>query len=176
MTVVMATHDMPQGQRLAKRIGVVLGGTIQQTGSPGDIFSSPETEEVARFVGVENILEGTIREKEESLATIEVNGKSIQAFSENGVGEPVYVLVRPEHTTLSLARDPTSARNVFEGKIKRLTPLGPQIRIEIDCGFPLFSIVTGRSAEDLGLSVGATVYVSFKATATHTIKRFTTGS
>ena len=38
-TVVMATHDMTQGQRLAGRIGVLMNGEILQVGSPHDIFA-----------------------------------------------------------------------------------------------------------------------------------------
>jgi len=171
-TVVMATHDMSQGQRLARRIGVMMNGEILQVGSPSNIFSSPKSREVAEFVGVENILGGVIIAKDNNLVTIEVNGSTIQAISDFIVGDMVQALIRPEDITFALSKDISSARNTFEGKISRITPVGPLVRIEVDCGFPLLGVVTKRSAEELGFSVGKKVYASFKATAIHVIKRW----
>jgi len=171
-TVVMATHDMSQGQRLASRIGVLKNGEILQVGSPNEIFSSPKSKEVAEFVGIENILSGVVVEKEDSLVTIKVNGNAIQAVSEHVVGDSVYVLIRPEDITFTLARDTSSARNVFQGRISRITSVGPLVRIEVDCGFPLLGVVTKTSAQELYLATGREVYVSFKATAIHAIKRW----
>ncbi len=169
-TIVMATHDMSQGQRLASRIGVLMNGEILQVGSPIDIFSSPENKEMAEFVGVENILGGTITHKDDSLATIDVNGRFIQAISDYDVGERVDVLIRPEDITVALHKDASSARNMFSGKITRILPLGALVRIEVDCGFPLLGVITKRSAEDLELAAGKEVYTTFKATAVHVIR------
>src|SRR4030066_1979972 len=71
VTIVMATHDMSQGQRIAGRIGVLIGGKILQIGSPNDIFCLPTNTEVAEFVGVENILKGRIIDKDDNLVTIQ---------------------------------------------------------------------------------------------------------
>jgi tungstate transport system ATP-binding protein len=59
-TIIMATHDMSQGQRLADRIGVLVNGEILQTGNSRDVFASPRNREVAEFVGIENIIDGLI--------------------------------------------------------------------------------------------------------------------
>ncbi|MCD6299954.1 MAG: ABC transporter ATP-binding protein [Dehalococcoidales bacterium] len=171
-TVVMATHDMSQGQRIASRIGVLMSGEILQVGTPNEIFCLPSTKEVAEFIGVENILNGIVIEKDANLATIEVNGSIIQAICDYAVGDRVYVIIRPEDITFTLAKDTSSARNVFKGKITRTIPVGPLVRIEVDCGFPLLGVVTKKSAEELEFSIGKEVYASFKATAIHTIKRW----
>jgi tungstate transport system ATP-binding protein len=171
-TVVMATHDMSQGQRLAGRIGVIMNGEVLQTGSPADIFSTPQNTKVAQFVGVDNILGGVIVNRDNELVTIDINGNLIQAISEYGIGEEVHVLIRPEDITLALRKDASSARNTFEGRITRLLPVGALVRIEVTCGFPLLAVVTKRSAEDLGLAVKKKVYATFKATAVHIIKRW----
>ena len=57
-TIIMSTHDMIQGQRLADRIGVVMNGRLVQTGNPGEIFYQPGGE-IARFVGIDAILAGS---------------------------------------------------------------------------------------------------------------------
>ena len=84
----------------------------------------------------------------------------------------MYALIRPEDITLSLAQEHGSARNVFSGKIIKITTLGSLVHIEVDCGFPLFVVLTARSALDMGLKVGTRVFTSFKATAIKVIKRW----
>ena len=141
-------------------------------GSPSKIFTSPRSRRVAEFVGVENILAGVVAAKDDNLATItiDMNGGAIQAVSDYEVGERVYALIRPEDITLALSRESSSARNIFAGKITKVTPVGPLFRIKLDCGFPLLGLVTKRSAEELNLTVGREVYASYKATAIRTIK------
>jgi len=171
VAIVMATHDMVQGQQLATRIGVLLEGELMQVGSPSEIFSSPESQKVAEFVGIENMLPGTVIEREDNLLTIDIRGSHIQAVSDHLITDHVYVLIRPEDITFSLSRNVTSARNLLHGTITRLTLLGPLMRLEIDCGFPLFGLLTRSSASDLGLEIGKEIYANFKVTATHVIIR-----
>ena len=171
-TIVMATHDMAQGQRLADRIGVLMNGAVLQTGNPDDIFSLPQSRELAEFVGVENILNGVIVARDDNLVTIDVNGSLLQAISSYDIGEEVHVLIKPEEVTLALHKEASSARNNFAGKIEKIIPAGPVSRVKIACGFPLFSIVTKKSAADLSLAVGKQVYATFKATVIHVIKRW----
>lgn len=172
ITVLMATHDMPQGQRFAARIGVLIGGRIQQVGSPADIFSLPRSREVAEFVGVENILSGAVVERDDNLVTIEIKPVRIQAVSDFAVGEKVHVFVRPEDITFSRSPGKSSARNILEGTVRRTSLDGPLVRVEVDCGFPLLGVITKRSAEDLEIVAGVEVYASFKATAIHVVKRW----
>ncbi len=169
-TVVMATHDMSQGQRLADMIGVLMNGEILQIGSPSEIFCAPQSREEAEFVGIENILSGIISQKDGALVTINVDGAAIEAISEFSVGDKVYVIIRPEDITFKLAKETSSARNIFQGEIARMTTVGQLVRIEADCGFPLLGVVTKRSAEELNLNLGKKIYASFKATAVHVIK------
>ena len=170
-TIIMATHDMSQGQYLANKIGVLMNGELLQAGTPDEIFSSPKSKEVAEFVGVENILDGKIVEKDGDLATIDVINATVQAISDYAAGDRVYILIRPEDVILTPNRDTTSARNVFKGKIIKAVPVGPLMRIKADCGFPLLAVVTKRSARELELTAGKEVYASFKATAIHTIRK-----
>ena len=172
VTVVMATHDMSQGQRLAGRIGVLVDGKMLQVGSPNEVFNLPTSREVAEFVGVDNILAGVVAGKENGLVTIKVNGSVIEAISDYEVGERVYALIRPEDVTLTLSKDISSARNSFPGQIVKMALVGSLIRIEIDCGFPLLVLVTKRSTEELSLTIGKRVHASSKASAIRIIKRW----
>jgi tungstate transport system ATP-binding protein len=171
-TIVMATHDMGQGQRLADRIGVLMNGAVLQTGDPEDIFSLPQSRELAEFIGVENILNGVIVARDDNLVTIDVDGSLLQAISSFNIEEEVHVLIKPEDVILTPHKEVSSARNNFAGKIEKIIPAGPVSRVKIDCGFPLLSMVTKKSTADLSLEVGKQVYAAFKATVIHVIKRW----
>ena len=170
-TIIMATHDMSQGQRLADRISVLVNGEILQTGNSSDVFAAPRNREVAEFVGVENIIDGVIVSNEDRVVAIDVKGRLIEAISEYGVGEEISACVRPEDVTLARSQISSSARNSFAGEVTRTVSTGPLTRVEIDCGFPLVALVTKRSAEDLNLEKGRQIYATFKATGVHVIKR-----
>ena len=53
----------------------------------------------------------------------------------------------------------------------RITPLGGQVRVVVDCGFPLVALITKQSLEDLELKVGDEAVASFKASGVHVIPR-----
>ena len=170
-TMLMATHDMSQGQQLAGRIGVLLNGRLVQTGNATDIFHSPQNEQVAHFVGMENILEGTIAANDQGIATVNIGGNAIQAISNHLPGKEIYACIRPEDITLALSSIQSSARNSLQARIARVTFLGPLGRVEIDCGFRLVVLVTKISAEELNLRAGMEVHATFKATAVHIMER-----
>jgi tungstate transport system ATP-binding protein len=171
-TIIMATHDMSQGQRLANRIGVLINGEILQTGDPIEVFTSPRSREVAEFVSVDNILDGIVISSEEGMVAIDIgDNRIIEAISDYPVGEEVCACVRPENITLTLSKTTSSARNSLTGQITQVVSVGPLRRIEIDCGFRLVSLVTRRSAEELALEKGKQVYATFKATGVHVVKK-----
>jgi tungstate transport system ATP-binding protein len=169
-TTILVTHDRNEAQSLGHKILVLMNGTIVQSGTPKEIFSSPANEEIARFVGVENILEGRVVSNKSCITDIEVKGQIIEGVS-NCLEGPVDVCIRPEDVTLSLTRSSTSARNVFAGKITSMISEGPLVRVKLDCGFSLIALITRLSADGLGLECGASVFASFKATAIHIIAK-----
>lgn len=170
-TTVMVTHDRNEAQTLAHRVAILMKGQIIQIGSPREIFSTPANEEIAKFVGMENIIEGTVSCNNENIAEINVNGQVIEGVSHCPSGRSVNVFIRPEDITLSLVKSSSSARNVFSGQILSLVPSGPLVQVKLDCGFPLTALITRMSAEGLELEAGKTVYASFKATAIHVIEQ-----
>ncbi len=167
-TLILTTHDLLQGQRLADRIGVMIDGTFAQVGTPREIFAAPQRRSVARFVGMENILEGTVLRSDQGLATVAVGSASLAAATDRRPGERVTLCIRPEDVTLHLPGSGTgSARNVFSGIVTGIRSLGPFSRIDLDCGFPIIALVTWKAVDDLGIVPGATITVAFKVSAIH---------
>ena len=172
-TVVMATHDMVQGQRLGDRIGVIMGGRIAQVGTGTEIFSRPTSREIARFVGIDDALEGVITANEAGHATIAVGSQVIEAITPLSPETAVTLFIRPEEVIISIPDHGTirtSVRNQMEGTIAKMVPYGPFIRVTIDCKPALVALITRRSCIDLGLAVGTRVVASVKATAIHVLR------
>lgn len=167
-TTIIVTHDRNEAQTLAHRIVMLMNGRIVQDGTPKELFSAPASEEIAKFVGMENILEGIVTSNNDCLANVKVAGQIVEGVSSCQPGGAVNVFIRPEDITLSLAKSSSSARNVFTGKITSMIPSGPLVRVSLDCGgIPLLALITRMSAEELNLQIGKNVYASFKAAAIH---------
>lgn len=170
-TIVLATHDMVQGQRLCDRIGVMIDGKLVQTGTPDEIFSSPATTEVAAFTGIDNLLNGTVETVTDGIADFVVAGHHLQAVASDQYRGSATLSIRPEEVTLTLDQEPDgSARNQMKGIITRLLPLGPLVRVTVDCnGVPVTALITRASCREMHLVLGSVVTARFKASAAHLI-------
>ncbi len=174
VTTVMVTHDRNEALMLADRVALIMNGRIRQTGSPQEVFSYPIDEEAASFVGAGNITYGVVSSQSDGLATVEVGKQRLGAVSNLSAGTRVAVFLHHEDITIMLPAPQaalSSARNHLTGKIARVFTLDSQIRVTIDCGFPLVALITKRSWEDMALAVGQEVVASFKASSVHLIAR-----
>lgn len=172
-TIILATHDRSEAISLSDRIAVMNGGRILQIGKTEEVINHPIDEFVASFVGIDTIISGKVVQKYSGTFIISVDGQEIEAVGEANLGENVVLFIRPENVILSKAvsKGRTSARNVFEGKILRITPLGLFQKVQLDCKFPLTAYVTNHSVAELALKEGDKVEASFKATAVSAIKK-----
>ncbi|WP_411148655.1 ABC transporter ATP-binding protein [Streptomyces sp. A30] len=59
-TVLAVTHDQGEAFALADRVVVMRDGRIAQSGTPLDVWQRPADEFVARFLGFENVVEGSV--------------------------------------------------------------------------------------------------------------------
>lgn len=171
-TIILSTHDMIQGQRLADRMGVIINGRMIQIGTTNDIFYKPVCKDIARLIGIDTNLKGVVKTNDRGLAEIEIGNSIFEAVTSISSGQRVALYIRPEEITLilpdSVSRN-TSARNQLSGRITKLVQHGPFIRVTIDCGSSLTALITSRSCRELSLAVGMTVIAGVKATAIHVI-------
>jgi tungstate transport system ATP-binding protein len=174
ITTVLVTHDRNEALALADRVTVLMNGRVAQVGTPTEVFSSPVNEDVANFVEAGNILRGVVTAQNEGLAAIQVGSQSIDVASDLTAGTNVIVVLPYDDVTIlvpSPEKSCSSARNCLNGEVTRMFPIGSQVRVSVDCGFPITALVTRRSAEELRLEKGKQVQVSFKAVSTRVIKR-----
>lgn len=171
-TIILSTHDMIQGQRLADRIGVIMDGRIVQVGTTNDIFYQPAGKNIARFVGIDTMLKGIVNSNEDGHAKVSVGNIVFEVITPCRPGTQVALFIRPEEVTIALKDGDlpkTSVRNQLTGTITKMVPFGPFVRTTIDFGLHLTALVTRRSADELSLAVGMSVIAGVKATAIHVI-------
>ena len=160
-TALHVTHSFEEAVSLGDRVGVMLNGRLVQVGSVREVFSKPASEEVARFLGFENIIEGTAEGRK-----LRANGVEIELPV--GASGRVRVGLRPEDIILSLEPIRTSARNEFKATVESVEELGPLVRVHLRIGnLYLRAFITRSSMLEMGITKGREVYVSFKASALH---------
>ena len=93
ITFIYVTHDQEEALTMSDTIVVMDKGSIQQIGTPEDIYNEPKNAFVADFIGESNIIDGImVRDK-----LVQMYGRQFPCldggFDEN---EPVDVVIRPE--------------------------------------------------------------------------------
>jgi len=81
---------------MADTIAVMNAGKIEQLGPPADLYERPRTAFVAGFLGVSNLLPGTVQDS----GTIRLGDGTIVRATVNGRAGEVAAGVRPEKITI----------------------------------------------------------------------------
>ncbi len=93
ITFIYVTHDQEEALAMSDTVVVMDRGSIQQIGTPEDIYNEPKNAFVADFIGESNIVDGIMR----SDFIVEVNGRRFHCLDKGfAPNEPVDVVIRPE--------------------------------------------------------------------------------
>ena len=127
ITSVYVTHDQAEAMVMSDRIIVMHMGRIQQEGPPQAIYDEPVNRFVADFIGVTNLLDGTVAGREgDGGVWVEVPEAGARLLCGRGAegaeaGSRVTISVRPEHVSLNGGAEGT---NRLEGKVTEAIYLG----------------------------------------------------
>lgn len=127
ITSLYVTHNQREALTLADRIAVMQDGEIVRVGKPAEIYSNPQTEFVANFVGDSNFLSGTIKQDgegcwfENELVRLPLDKNTDQ------VGDAT-LFVRPENMRLGA----TDSDQTVECRISSSVHLGSVTEYTID--------------------------------------------
>jgi spermidine/putrescine transport system ATP-binding protein len=130
ITFIHVTHDQEEAMTMADRIAVMNGGRIEQLGTPSELYESPQTAFVAGFLGVSNLIRGTIAGTD----SVRLHGgpevRMPQGLLANRSGE-VAVGIRPEKIEIGSAHE-----NQLDGSVLESAYVGvaTQYIVETPCG------------------------------------------
>lgn len=129
ITTIMVTHDQEEALTMADRIVVMNDGTIEQIGTPMEIYRTPASAFVADFIGTMNFVNGSVT----SDGHVSLGGKDIKCDT-NGFksGDNVRVSIRPED--IVAIEDGKHEDNGIKVDIKEMEFLGSFFRTELSGG------------------------------------------
>ncbi|MBB4423921.1 putative spermidine/putrescine transport system ATP-binding protein [Bradyrhizobium sp. CIR48] len=95
VTTLFVTHDQEEALTMSDRIVVMNAGKVEQIGTPGEIYETPATPFVAKFIGWCSLLKGAVDDSGAFTSTA-----GLRIVGHWGAG-PATVVIRPEHIKLS---------------------------------------------------------------------------
>ncbi|WP_165847838.1 ABC transporter ATP-binding protein [Ammonifex thiophilus] len=156
LTVIMVTHDFSEVFSYGKRVAVLFGGRLAQVGTPGEVFRKPASLEVAKFVGMENLI--PLEREGSSWLLLGRRVNFVQNFPE----EKFFAGARPEDVRVS--RFPLPFPYSWEGEVMGMVNTGGMFKVEVKVGvIKLKAYLTGHQVVEEGLRAGEKVYIGFAA-------------
>ena len=146
ITFIYVTHDQEEALTMSDTIVVMDKGSIQQIGTPEDIYNEPKNAFVADFIGESNILNGVmVRDN-----VVKMYGREFPCvdggFAPN---EPVDVVIRPEDIDIVPVE-----QGQLVGTVTSVTFKGMQYDIIVDFrGFKWLIQTTDHSPEGARIGV-----------------------
>lgn len=130
ITSLYVTHNQREALTLADRIAVMQGGEIVRIGTPHEIYTNPQTEFVANFVGDSNFISGELVKHngqhrfESSIVSLPLDEEVPSADS------TVTVFVRPENLQLGV----NGSDRAVKCTVTSSTHLGSVTEYTVDVG------------------------------------------
>ena len=134
VTTIFVTHDQEEANTTADRIAVLNDGSVQQVGTPMQLYDHPANLFVANFLGVANVVEGTMAVEKDKLMFRSVDGALVVPLTEGSRGAGSIVF-RPQNLTI-LAQDGKSKPGAahLDGLIEQMEFLGGGVRYRVTVG------------------------------------------
>ena len=147
-TFIYVTHDQEEALTMSDRVVVMNNGSIEQIGTPEDIYNEPVNAFVADFIGEANILNGIMIDD----CRVRILGKELECVDKGfGRNTPVDVVIRPEDIIIT-----PPEKGQLTGIVESTTFKGVHYEMSIRCGKCEIIVQSTRSAE-IGSEVGMCV-------------------
>jgi len=159
VTTLHVTQDLTEAFTLARRVAVLDGGRIRQTGTPRDVYLSPADTQVARMMGRPgmNVLAGKAHHLK---AGTEVQcGPLLIPVPLREYEGQITIGIRPENVSIGPA-----GRGMGDATARLIEPSGPDTLLHLDTGE---GVIVARIPGFLDLTSGTPVGVTFDVTQIH---------
>ena len=165
ITVLYVTHDQEEAMVMSDRICLMNNASIEQIGTPEDLYFRPRTVFAADFLGESNLITGLAAVRHgEQLQVTAGNGETLIGLAQTGisVGDKVSVMVRPECVRL-LASDERDD-NQTEATVKEVIHSGPVLKCYVELAGGTEMKLTQLSAGPIhGIEKGQRVRLGWSA-------------
>jgi ABC-type sulfate/molybdate transport systems ATPase subunit len=135
--VLLVTHDLDECFELGEEMLILHAGKLVQSGTPRKILDQPANLDVARLLGVFNLLPGEIKALDPGRNTSRVQIGEFEMdgpyFPGHFKGDRVTVCMRPEQLT-ALARNGRPGPNQMSAVLERATEKPRWMRLEFAGG------------------------------------------
>jgi ABC-type Fe3+/spermidine/putrescine transport system ATPase subunit len=134
LTVINVTHDQEEAMAVSDLIALMKAGVLVQTGLPTDLYFRPQSRFVAEFVGVANLIAGTVRTKGPDGFSVETaHGTCLAQNGTDAVlpGQACLVMIRPQD--LQFGNNGQTV-NVLSAEVVGHAFLGATIRYSLKAG------------------------------------------
>jgi putrescine transport system ATP-binding protein len=159
MTFIIVTHDQAEAMTVARRIGVMDAGRLDQVATPRELYEAPLSRWIAEFIGEVNLFDGQVERRELDRLMIATRDAGTLTVAEpcNPVTKTVVsVAIRPEKVKLSRrgpVADTESARaiNRLEGVVTDVSYLGgmTSYKIKLESGAIVRSSMANTARIDI---------------------------
>jgi spermidine/putrescine transport system ATP-binding protein len=133
ITSVYVTHDQEEALTMSDRIAVMNHGLIEQVDSPEAVYERPTTTFVAGFIGVSNLMPGTVNAASNGRASVRLDsGVEVEADRNGlGSGDRCHAVVRPEKLRITRPDAAGDHRPAVEGQVDSSVFLGTATQIVV---------------------------------------------
>jgi spermidine/putrescine transport system ATP-binding protein len=142
ITFLLVTHDQEEAMSLSDRIAVMHEGRLEQVGTPEELYESPATRFVAKFLGVGNLMSASVIGRTGGRVQCRLDGGAEVSVEQRGVavGDRVLVGIRPEQIMIGDqgADDGTQPR--LDGVIADRSYVGSVVHYEVVVGAARISV------------------------------------
>jgi ABC-type spermidine/putrescine transport systems, ATPase components len=131
-TFVYVTHDQEEALTMSDRIAVMEHARVAQLGTPAEIYESPRTAFVARFIGASNFVAGTATRRSGAHWEVSRSGGGVFRVPEHPAvrqGGEVRIAVRPEWMDLWRPGEVPPAENSLGGAVREVIYRGETIHV-----------------------------------------------
>ena len=135
ITFIYVTHDQEEAMTMSDRIAVMNKGRYEQLGEPEALYERPSTRFVAGFLGISNLLPGTVEGRDDNHATIRLaDDTRIRAPRALVDGtRAVSIGVRPEKIRLhERSADIPSGHNQLSGVVRDASYQGVSTQYQVE--------------------------------------------
>jgi spermidine/putrescine transport system ATP-binding protein len=162
LTFVHVTHDQEEAMTMADAIAVMHRGRIQQLGPPTELYEKPATAFVAGFLGVSNLLHGSVT----APGRVRLDtGDVIAADAGERTGR-VAVGIRPEKIRIG---PPAEGDNSLAGTVKETAYVGVATQYVIETGAGTLIVYVQNDGSALSLQPGAAAILNWSPHATFVV-------